>query len=222
MNLFFGEQEIFSGDDFTDRDTTAPIEVALTFDSLSEQAIEEFRHYVRHDEMTVVAEVISQPNNNGFQYTRRGERLVNPDFAKFFDKPKSPAKGRREVYESLQDRYPGLENQPSVEAMEKALREFEENMPANKKEMVRSRDQFFGISRGTDRIEKFLTWVYVPAVKDAATESEETRNTHLGRLIQHTVRSSMNYHAELQGITDDARNRYDLLLSDQQEHLAGT
>ena len=221
LNLFFGEQQSFSEDDFTDRDTTAPIEVALTFDSLSEQAVEEFKHYVRHDEMTVVAEVISQPDNSGFQYTRRGERLVNPDFANFFDKPKSPAKDRRDVYETLQDRYPGLEDQTSVDAMEKALREFEEHMPANQKVMIRSQDEFFGISRGTDRIRKFLTWVYVPAVKEAATESEEARNTHLGRLIQHTVRSSMNYHTELEGITEDARNRYDLLLSDQQEHLAG-
>ena len=221
LNLFFGEQQSFSDDDFNDRDTTAPIEVALTFDSFSEQAAEEFKHYVRHEEMTVVAQVAPQSDNNALQYTRRGECLVNPDFSAFFDKPKTPAKDRRAVYETLQSRYPDLEKQSSVDAMEKTLREFEENMPVDQKVMIRSQDEFFGISRGTDRIRKFLTWVYVPAVKEAATESEEARNTHLGRLIQHTVRSSMNYHAELDGITTEARNRYDKLLSGQQEHLAG-
>lgn len=219
LNLFFGEQQSFSADDFTDRDITSPIEVAVTFDSFSEQAAEEFKHYVRHEEMTVVAEVTAQPDNTGFQYSRRGERLVNPHFADFFNKPKSPAKGRRAVYETLQSSYPDLKNQSSVDAMENALREFEENMPADQKVMIRSQDEFFGISRGTDRIRKFLTWVYVPAVKEAATESEEARNTHLGRLIQHTVRSSMNYHTELEGITEDARIRYETLLSGQQEHL---
>lgn len=38
LNLFFGEHKSITEDDFTDRDTSNPIEVELTFDSFSEDA----------------------------------------------------------------------------------------------------------------------------------------------------------------------------------------
>ncbi|MDE0255106.1 MAG: ATP-dependent endonuclease [Rhodospirillaceae bacterium] len=219
LNLFFGEQQSFSLDDYTDRDTTSPIEVSLTFDGLSQEAIEEFKHYVRHNRMTVVAEVTCLDDGQ-FKFTRRGERLVNPEFSKFFELPRSPVAERKEVFAELQKSYPELENQRSGDAMEKALRDYEENMPESAKKNVRSSDEFFGISRGTDRLRKYITWVYVPAVKDAASESEESRNTHLGRLIQHTVRSSMDYGAKLEEITNSTLSQYEELLSSQQQYLA--
>ncbi len=219
INLFFGEQQSFSDDDFTDRDTSAPIEVSLTFVSLSKEAKEEFKHYVRHGKMTVVAEV-TRSSEGKYTFTRKGERLVNPDFTRFFRTPKSPVAERRKIYAELKNSYPNLENQTSNDGMENALRDYEENMPADQKEIFRSTDEFFGVSKGTNRINRLLTWVYVPAVKEAASESEEARNTHLGRLIQHTVRSSMNYEEELEGITNEARSRYEQLLSNQQQHLA--
>ncbi len=218
LNLFFGEQQSFSLDDYTDRDTASPIEISLTFDGLSQEAIEEFKHYVRHDRMTVVAEVACL-NDGQFKFTRKGERLVNPEFAKFFELSKSPVAERKKIFAELRKSYTELSDQKTGDAMEKALRDYEESMPEGMKKNVRSNDEFFGISRGTDRLRKYITWVYVPAVKDASSESEESRNTHLGRLIQHTVRSSMDYGTKLEEITSNTLSQYEELLSSQQQYL---
>ena len=173
--------------------------------------------------MTVVAEVKADPDNNRFDESRKGIRLVNPDFASFFDTPKKSAEELTSIYRTLKgkSKYSSLKNQTSVVKMGNALREFEEkNMSADQKRLIPSNDEFFGISKGKNRINKFLTWVYVPAVKDAVAESEEARNSHLGKLIQHTVRLSMNYQAELDKLIKDTTTKYGKLLSDQQKHLS--
>lgn len=218
LNVFFGEIRSFTEDDFWNRDTTNSIEIAVTFSDFSDAATDVFKHYIRHGKMTVAVEIAQQGDNN-FQLTMMGERLVNPDFARFFDLPKSPVSERKAVYESLRESYEGLPSESSGTAMEAALREFEEAMPETDKTALRSADEFFGASKGVDKFRQFLTWVYVPAVKDASAESEEGKNTHLGRLIQHTVRSSMSYEEELESIRADARRRYEDLLKDQQHHL---
>lgn len=40
----------------------------------------------------------------------------------------------------------------------------------------------------------------MPAVKDAASESEELKTSHLGKLIQHTTRAGMNYGDDIEGV----------------------
>lgn len=64
-----------------------------------------------------------------------------------------------------------------------------------------------------------VSWVYVPAVKDASSESEEAKSSHLGRLIQHTIRSGMSYDSDLERIRTDALNAYSQLLQGQKSHL---
>lgn len=218
LNVFFGEIRNFTEDDFWNRDTANPIEISVTFFDFSEAAADVFKHYIRHNEMTVTAEVV-QNGEGSFQLTMMGERLVKREFARFFDLPKSPVSNRKAVYEALREKFDGLPSESSGAAMEAALRDFEEAMPENEKEVLRSADEFFGVSKGADKFRQFITWVYVPAVKDASTESEEGKNTHLGRLIQYTVRSSMSYDEELANIRADAKARYDHLLEKQQHHL---
>lgn len=218
LNVFFGEVKNFSVDDFWSRDTDNIICISVTFSDFSEAAHEVFSHYIRHDEMTVTAEVRKHKDGE-FRLTMMGERLVNPDFAPFFGLPKSPVGPRKSMYHSLSAKYPKLPSASSGAAMENALREYEEAMPLEEKQVLKSADEFFGASKGVDKFRQFITWVYVPAVKDASTESEEGKNTHLGRLIQHTVRSSMNYEEEIESIKNDAKARYDKLLLDQQHHL---
>lgn len=218
LNVFFGEIRIFTEDDFWNRNTSEPIEIAVTFSRFSEAAEEMFKHYIRHGQMTVTAEVVCTGEGD-FRLAMYGERLVYPEFALFFQLPKSPVSRRKEVYEALREKFPKLPKENSGTAMETALREFEEGMPEEEKEILRSTDEFFGVSKGSDRLRQFITWVYVPAVKDASTEAEEGRNTHLGQLVQHTVRSTMTYEEELEQIRADTRDRYDRLLQSQQHHL---
>jgi hypothetical protein len=63
---------------------------------------------------------------------------------------------------------------------------------------IESEDQFYGVSRGKNKLDKYIQWVFIPAVKDAASEQLEARNTALGRLLERTVRSKVSLEVPLQ------------------------
>ena len=57
LNVFFGEINSFSEEDFHNRDTSAPIVIKITFHHLSDDAAEEFSHYVRAGLLVVQSDV---------------------------------------------------------------------------------------------------------------------------------------------------------------------
>lgn len=218
LNVIFGEKRSFTEDDFWNRDTTEPIEIGVTFAEFSKVAKTEFSHYIRNNEMHVVAE-ISATNDEKFNFLMRGERLVNSAFAKFFTL--GSAAEKKAEFTKIREEYAELPDEKTAGACEKALRAYEESMPETEKELVRSGDEFFGATGGKDKIRRFITWVYIPAVKDAGGEAEESRGSHLGRLIEQTARRSMTYSDELEAIQKDALSRYETLLDGQRQHLVG-
>ena len=216
LNVFFGEINNFSDEDFHARNTDDPIKITVIFHELGEDAVEEFKHYARAGQLVVHAE-ITKTEDGTFKRVTRGERLIFPPFREFFE-----AKGagdRREVFKSLRERYKGIQNATTDGDRSAALAEYEEALSEDQKELVPSDGEFFGISKGVHKFQRHLCWVYVPAVKDASSESEEAKNSHLGRLIQHTIRSRMNYDAELERIRIEALDAYSKLLLDQSSHL---
>jgi len=218
LNVFFGEITKFTESDFHKRDTSKVIEITVTFMEFSQEAEEEFKHYIRNDELVVSVE-ISKDENGKFKKTVKGERLIFKPLKSFFELPKSPAGPRAKIFKELKESFPEIENASSDPAREKALREYEESLPESEKELAKSGGEFFGVSKGVHKFQKHINWVYVPAVKDASVESEEAKTSHLGRLIQHTIRSGMDYDAKLQSIKDTAMSAYEGLLDGQKSHL---
>ena len=218
LNLFFGEISSFSESDFHGRDTTKSIEIKVTFYDFDEHSNEEFKHYIRNNELVVSAEV-SKKDTGGFERVVRGERLIYEPFQSFFQLPKSPAADRAKVFNTIRETYPEVSKANSDGAREKSLRDYEEQLPEEEKKLVKSGGDFFGISKGTHKFKRHINWVYIPAVKDATTESEEGKSSHLGKLIQHTIRSGMQYEGKLQAIKDQALLDYKKLLQDQKRHL---
>ncbi|KAA9007776.1 ATP-dependent nuclease [Histidinibacterium aquaticum] len=218
LNLFFGEISNFSEEDFHQRDDSLPIVVKITFHELSDEAIEEFSHYVRSGLLVVQAEVAKEPDGT-FKKTVRGERLVFPPFKSFFET--SGASPRKQVFDKLREDHPGIESATNDGAREAALLTYEEALPDEEKELTPSGAEFFGVSKGAHKFQRHVSWVYIPAVKEAATESEEGKSSHLGKLIQHTIRSQMDYDAELERIRKEAFKAYSGLLDSQRKHLEG-
>ena len=99
-----------------------------------------------------------------------------------------------------------------------ALREFEAGRPGEC-ELIPSEDQFYGFSKGANRLSKHVQWVYVPAVKDAATEQVETRNSALGKLLARTVRSKANFDDEIETLRKEMQQRYQEILEGNQSVL---
>lgn len=216
LNVFFGEINSFSKDDFHKKNTKENIEIKVVFGDLSDEAREEFRHYVRADRLVIVAE-ISEDESGNFKRVIHGERLIFPPFKKFFEAPSAAERGK--VFKEFRTRYPKIDDASTDAARKEALNTYEENLGDDEKELTRSGAEFFGISKGVHKLQRHISWVYVPAVKDAASESEEAKSSHLGRLIQHTIRSGMDYEKDIDKIRGDALGAYEKLLDAQQSHL---
>eukprot|EP01013_Petalomonas_cantuscygni_P039170 TRINITY_DN7050_c0_g2_i1.p1 TRINITY_DN7050_c0_g2~~TRINITY_DN7050_c0_g2_i1.p1 ORF type:complete len:621 (-),score=-8.23 TRINITY_DN7050_c0_g2_i1:1279-3141(-) len=216
LNVFFGEISNFSDDDFHNRNTNDPISVKVTFHDLSAEAKEEFKHYVRADLLVVVVE-ISKEANGSFKKSVRGERMVFEPFIPFFEAKTATDRGK--IFKELVEVYGDLEKASNDAGRTASLHAFEEALPDDEKKLTASGDDFFGVSKGAHKFQRHINWVYIPAVKDASSESEEGKSTHLGKLIQHTIRSGMDYEADLEKIRTDAFSAYEKLLSGQRAHL---
>lgn len=218
LNVFFGEINSFSEEDFHKRDTSVPIVIRVTFHQLSDAATEEFNHYVRSGLLVVQLEVAAEPGGS-FKKTIRGERLVFQPFKDFFEA--DSAANRSVAFKRLSETYEGIQSATNDAGLREAIANYETTLPNEQKEMTTSGSEFFGVSKGTHKFQRHLNWVYVPAVKDASSESEEAKASHLGKLIQHTIRSGMDFDAELARIRAEAIDSYVKLLTDQQTHLTG-
>jgi len=217
LNVFFGEISTFSDDDFFNREANGcSISIKVTFSELSEKAADEFTHYVRNGRL-VVRMLISKSANGSFTKSVRGERLVFEPFRVFFERKN--AKEGAEIFKSLKAEYEGIASATNEASREQALNDYEETLTEDKKTLIESGDEFFGASKGGYKIQRHVQWVYIPAVKDASSESEEAKTSHLGKLIQHTIRAQMNYGDKLDEIRDQALRAYDDLLSGQLTHL---
>lgn len=216
LNVFFGEINSFSEEDFHNRDTSDPIVIKITFHQLSDDAADEFGHYVRAGLLVVQSEVAVN-SDGSFKKLVRGERLVFSPFKEFFEAKSAKARGN--IFKRLQDEYEELENATNDENRRAALANYEEALPDSEKQLAVSGAEFFGVSKGAHKFQRHISWVYVPAVKDASSESEEAKTSHLGKLIQHTIRSGMDYDAELDRIRTEALDSYLRLLSNQRTHL---
>lgn len=116
------------------------------------------------------------------------------EFAPFFSglQGKASAKELKEIYAGLRKKYDDLPSVSTKGDMENALRDYEEGHD-DLCELNRDENQFYGWSKGDNRLRKYLQWVYVPAVKDAATEQEEGKTTALGQLLQRTIRTKVGF-----------------------------
>src|SRR5262249_16451098 len=59
-------------------------------------------------------------------------------------------------------------------------------------ELIESRDEFYGFTKGANRLAKHVQWVFVPAVKDASSEQVEAKNSALAKLLARAVGARAN------------------------------
>ncbi len=229
LNVFFQEASSATEvttlvkEDFHAGDTKRPIEITVTFHDLSDGAKASLNHYVRQNELVVTAVAVFDAATSRAPVQQFGERMIFKQFASYFEDDKSgvlvgPLRARfKEVTAGLAD-FPALGNSPAKTAMEGALRKYEEDRPEIC-DRTRSGDLFYGTTRGKGKLEPFVQWIYIPAVKDASEEGEEAGNTALGKLLQRTVRQKVNFDEALAALSLKTRAEYDALLEKEQGTL---
>ena len=124
----------------------------------------------------------------------------------------------KEIYNELRATYPDLPTGSTKAAMTNALHDYEAERP-DECELIPSEDQFYGFSKGANRLAKHIQWVYVPAVMDATSEQVEARNSALGKLLARTVRSKTNFDQTVSALRTDMQEQYQTLLNDSQDAL---
>jgi putative ATP-dependent endonuclease of the OLD family len=228
LNVFFQEAsnatEVTSltREDFHSGNIETPVEITVTFHKLSETAQKALEHYVRHGELAVVSRATFDSVSQKAPVQQFGKRLVFAQFKPYFEDDKNKA-----LVEALRSRFSevtsGLADFPAIgsktkTAMTAALRSYEEARPeiCTPEE---SSDLFYGTQKVRGKLDPFVQWIYLPAVKDASEEAEEAGNTALGKLLQRTVRQKVNFDEALENLRVKTRKEYDALLEKEQSTL---
>lgn len=228
LNVFFQERASSVTDvsklideDYFLKNTETPVRITLSFAKLSQDAQEDLAAYVRGRELVVTAEALFD-EKLGYGIVRHyGQRLGMEKFRPFFDAMKSGAKAGEltDIYDGLRPQLTDLPSARSKDDKVEALRTYENEHP-DQCVLISSADDFYGVN-STGKLAKFVQWVYVPAVKDAADEGQEGKNTALGKLIARAVRARTNFDTELEALKADTLARYRELLERNLESLTG-
>lgn len=104
--------------------------------------------------------------------------------------------------------------------MVEALQDFETKTPSSCI-LIPSEDQFYGATKGANRLAPHLQWVFVPAVKDITEESQESKTSGLGQLLARTVRSKVDFSQKVKNLRDVLRSNYQSMLDAEQSVLDG-
>jgi len=227
LNVFFRQYRDsktdlnrLSVDDFHHGNISAPVKITVTFNSLSQTATAELSDYARQNKLIVSSIAHFDTTSDNATVKQFGNRLGIEKFRKYFEDEKNGAKvpELKNVYSDLQKTYSGLPNPGTKAAMTDALREYESNHPAECK-LIPSEDQFYGASKGINKLANHVQWVFVPASKDATEESEESRNSALGLLLARTVRAQVNFSDKVDRLKKETQKLYQNILDKEQSAL---
>lgn len=209
-------------EDFHHGSTGNPVKITLTFEDLSKEAQEDFKTYFRQGKLIISAIAHWDEASQKADVLQHGSRLVVNDFKHYFEKEKEDEKVAvlKEVYRELREKYTDLPSVTSKSDMQEALRSYEESHP-KLGVLALSGDQFYGYTKGAGRLSKYVQWVYVPAVKDASSEQDESKKTAIGQLLERTVRSKVNFKERIDGLREELAKKYATIIDSEKDALKG-
>ena len=227
LNVFFRQYKDsktdlskLTSEDFHHRNTEEPVKITVTFTELSDAAKDELSDYVRQDKLIVSSVAKYDLTTDCANVKQYGNRLGLQDFRKYFEADKNGKKvpELKQIYQELKTKYPDLPKASTKTAMADALRAYEAERPDDC-DLIPSEDQFYGVSKGANRLANHVQWVFVPASKDATEETEESKNTALGQLLARTVRSKVNFSEKVGKLKKDTQEEYQKILDKEQSVL---
>lgn len=186
LDLFFNPNAKYSEEDFYNRDTSKPIRIAIKFRLENDKEREEFQKYVinednDHDYIKVV-KIMKFPASKSNQ-SYHGVVKSIPQFSNL----PSRKEDLIERYKGLQKEFPDLPHlgsKPTKKKILEALEEYKNSHPEKWEETLQE-DQFFGYKEvGHGKIDKFIKFLLVPAVKSVSEETEYKKGSIITELTQ--------------------------------------
>ena len=208
-------------DDFHNKNIEQPIKISATFVGLSDDAKADLKDYVRQDKLVVSAKAVWIAGSLSASVNQFGERLGFSEFREYFEADKSGASAAelKEIYKKFQSQFTDLQDASSKGAMVDALHSYEADHP-DECDLLESGDSFYGFTKGKNLLSKYIQWIYVPAVKDAASEQDEQKNTALGELLSRTIREKIDFSPGLELLKADMLKEYEKIISANASALA--
>jgi energy-coupling factor transporter ATP-binding protein EcfA2 len=227
LNVFFRQYKDsktdlskLSVDDFHHKDVKGPIKITVTFIGLTEQAKKDLSDYVRQDKLIVSSVATYDPILQVAEVKQFGNRLGMLQFKGYFEADKEGGSAKELVarYEILRTEFPDLPVSKTKAAMADALRAYESVNP-DKLTLLPSEDQFYGATKGANRLAPHMQWIFVPASKDLAEEGEEKKNSALGQLLARTIRAKVNFAEKISALKIAIGDNYQKILDAEQSVL---
>jgi hypothetical protein len=200
----------YSEEDFYARNTSQHIMITVTFTELTPEERNLFNKYVEAGELTV-EKVMGFPSSKANQ-KYYGTSLRNPEFQAFG--AATSAQERRQEYAALRgnSKYSSL---PSWTRQDDAVKALEDWEASNPEACSRQRDdgQFFGFTEvGEAHLERYTSFLLVPAVRDASEDAAEGKGSVLTELMDLVVRKALAERPELIQLREEAQERYDAIV----------
>lgn len=207
-------------DDFHHRNITDPIKITVTFTDLSKEAKAQLSDYVRQDKLIVSAVAVFDEKLRRAEVKQFGNRLGIDSFRRYFEADKDGERVGvlRQIFSDLREAYPEIRQASTKADMVAALHEYEDQHP-DECILIPSEDQFYGATRGVNKLAPHIQWIFVPATKDASEEAEESRNSALGQLLTRTVRSRINFSEKVGELRSRLQAEYQAMLDEEQAVL---
>lgn len=203
--------------DYFDKDTNLVIKIRVTFSSLKNDELEEFSSQLTNKKL-IVTKVI---NSGGSKYYGASKQIPV-----FNDIRKLSAREKSKKYNELIDSktYDGLGDKVrSAPATEEAMIKYETAHPEFL-ETFEAEQQFFGPKNiGGGKLDKYTKFVLVPAVRDAASETD--KKGVILQLIDVLVMRSVNKRPDVRKLNIEFEKRIREVYSNDNlkelGHLAG-
>ena len=205
-------------EDFHHKNAERPIQLTATFVYLSPQAQEDFRNYYRQGKLIITAQ--AKWNGSSAPLKQYGQRMGIVKFGPFFAAEGDNAKvdELKKLYSEIQASFTELPSPGTKVAMVTALREYGAAHPELHQPIL-SEDEFYGVSKGKNLLEKYIEWAFVPAVKDVSAEEVERKTTALGQLLERTVRTRLPFSEPIAKLRIEVTDKYNDILKSQQSAL---
>lgn len=207
LGAFFGTVPVAGADDFYRHQTDSPIEIAVTFGQLGHSAEAEFEKYVRDGRLIVTR-----------RFAYEGTRLIDsfcgvaptfPGFAAI-----RPLAGREKISAYRERRVEfGLPGAASAVEVDRELAAWEATHPDDL-ELAEDDGHFFGYRNvAAGKLDKYIDFVLVPAVREASADASDQRDSALRGLVDAVIRRSVDLEAPLARLRETVSGGYADLLA---------
>lgn len=213
LGAFFGAVAVKGEADFYLGDQQAPIEITLTFTDLTAAAASEFQNYVRDDRLVVTRKF--EWDGSRISDAFHGSTLQFPAFRAI---RAAQGQGRIDAYRAIADDF-ALPPVRSAANVDTALVSFEAEHSAEL-DLIDDGGRFFGYRNvAVGKLDKYIDFVLVPAVRDFALDAGDGRDSALGRLVDIVVQRRAALSEPIAKLREELKEKYAAVLGDSRLSL---